>query len=100
MSNQSWKYVGPHDAVDIPGVGTVKQGEVFTPASALEDLADRPDFEPAETPAGEQPPAGDQAAELKKLTVPQLREIATVAGIETDGLKKPALIAAITEKES
>lgn len=25
-----FKYVGPHDAVDIPGVGTVKHGETVT----------------------------------------------------------------------
>lgn len=90
MSKKSWKYVGPHDAVDIDGVGTVKRGVPFTPETPLEDLADRPDFEPA----------GSRSAELKKLAVPELRELAAAAGIEHDGLNKSALIAAITEKES
>lgn len=84
MTN-TWKYVGAHDSVDIAGVGTVAAGVDF---ESDVDLAGRDDFELV---------AGSQ---LSALTVAQLRELATAAGIEHKGLKKPALIAVLTDKES
>lgn len=36
-----FKYVGPHDAVDLPGVGTVRNGDPFETDL---DLSGRDDF--------------------------------------------------------
>jgi len=38
---KAWKYVGAHDAVDLVGVGTVRQGEPFDTDI---DLSGRDDF--------------------------------------------------------
>lgn len=41
------KYVGPHDAVDIPGAGTVNRGDDITvPDDLARGLRDREDFAP------------------------------------------------------
>lgn len=53
-----FKYVGPHDAVDIEGVGTVRQGVAFdAPTSLARSLKDRDDFSPVKPPARRSTPA-------------------------------------------
>lgn len=41
-----FKYVGPHDAIDIPGVGTFANGEAFDTDL---NLSGRDDFAPVRT---------------------------------------------------
>jgi hypothetical protein len=77
---RKWKYVGPHDAVDIAGVGTVNQGDEF---EADLDLDGRPDFEVVDE-------------DLSKLKVEQLRARLDALGIDHAGMKKPELIKALT----
>lgn len=86
-----WKYVGPHDAVEVDGIGLIHNG---VPFATDVDLEDHIDFEALDGEAG--PGETDPAAELKKLTVPKLREIAAEAGIDHAGLRKDQLIAALT----
>jgi hypothetical protein len=77
---RKWKYVGPHDAVDIAGVGTVNQGDEF---EADLDLDGRPDFELVDE-------------DLSKLTVEQLRARLDALSIDHAGMKKPELLEALT----
>lgn len=47
-----FKYVGPHDAVDLDGVGTVRHGVAFTaPAPVAASLKGRDDFKSVTTNA-------------------------------------------------
>lgn len=77
---RKWKYVGPHDAVDIAGVGTVNQGAEF---EAELDLDGRPDFELVDE-------------DLTKLNVAQLRQRLDALGIDHTGMNKAALLEALT----
>lgn len=53
-----FKYVGPHDAVDLAGVGTVVNGVAFDASPALaRSLKDRDDFSPVKPPARRSTPA-------------------------------------------
>lgn len=76
---RKWKYVGPHDAVDIAGVGTVNQGDEF---EVDLDLDGRPDFELVDE-------------DLTKLKVDELRERLDALGIDHAGMKKPELLEAL-----
>lgn len=100
-SSRKWKYVGPHDAVEIAGVGVVAAGDEFE--SEL-DFTDRPDFQPLDPHAD---PGGDNADSTgpnedrghtgtSKLSVAQLRDALDELGIDHKGLKKPELVDALT----
>ena len=79
-------YKGPHDAVDLPTLGlTITRGDVVDlPADVVAELA-AAGFEPI--------------ADLKKLTVEGLKQLAAAKDIDITGITKKAdLIAALTEE--
>ena len=46
-----FKYVGPHDAVDLPGVGTVERGrQIDVTGAAAESLDAQTDWQRVEPP--------------------------------------------------
>lgn len=102
---RTWRYVGPHDAVDLIDVGVVARDATIVTAL---DLAGRDDFELVDDQvdqdtgpgAGGGPGVGLSAAKLQRLPRPELAELASDAGIDPAGQTKAQLAAQLVELAS
>lgn len=77
-----FKYVGPHDEVELIGAGVVKRDEVIDVPPGI-DLTGRSDFE---------------LVDLGSLSLDELLALAAARGIEVpEGAKKPDVITILKE---